>query len=224
MKLTIGLFIIIAILLIIYLCIDVERSYRGFCNSSDPWETPITVENIITPEECQHIIELATPKFARSGIVGRSAPDDIRTSETAWIYEDDDPVVQKIIAKACELTGKTLDHCEKIQVVRYTPGAYYRPHHDSCCDPDPACLEFENNGGQRVGTLLIYLNNDFENGETEFPNLKSKFRAPPGTGVFFRPMDKSGKQCHPLALHGGMPPTNGTKYACNVWVRELKHI
>ena len=224
MEVTIVLFLIIIVLLVIYWCTDdvVEPTYRGFCDASEPWEPPITVENIITPEECLHIIQLAMPRFSRSGIVGRAGPGDIRTSETAWIDEDYDPVVQKIIAKACELTGKTPDYCEKIQVVRYTPGTYYRPHHDSCCDPDPSCLDFEKVSGPRVGTLLIYLNSEFENGETEFPNLKAKFRSPPGTGVFFRPLNKSEKQCHPHALHGGMPPTNGTKYACNVWIRQNK--
>jgi prolyl 4-hydroxylase len=223
MEITIILFIIIIVLLVIYWCTDdvVEPTYRGFCDISEPWDKPLPVENIITPEECRHLIDLATPRFSRSGIVGKPGPDAVRTSETAWI-DKDDPVSQKIIKKACELTGKTPDYCEQIQVVRYTPGAYYRPHHDSCCDEDPSCLEFEKISGQRIGTLLIYLNNEFENGETEFPNLQSKFRAQPGTGVFFRPMNKSGKQCHPLALHGGMPPVNGTKYACNVWVRENK--
>jgi 2OG-Fe(II) oxygenase superfamily len=230
MKITILLCIIIVVLLVIYWCtsdnveeVAVQSKYRGFCPDSDPWDMPLPVENILTPDECQEIIKLADGRFHRSGIVGKSGPDLVRTSETAWIPKTE-PIVAKVLEKACELTGKTIDNCEEMQVVRYHDGQYYRPHHDSCCDPDDSCITFEENGGQRVGTLLIYLNNEFEGGETDFPNLKARFRAQAGTGVFFRPMNKSGKQCHPLALHGGLPPTNGTKYACNIWVRENKFV
>ena len=228
MEITIVLFIIIVVLLVIYWCTDevedvVETKYRGFCPESDPWEMPLPVENILTPEECEEIIKIAQGRFQRSGIVGQPGPNDVRTSETAWIPKTE-PIVAKVLAKVCELTGKTIDHCEEMQVVRYHTGQYYRPHHDSCCDPNDSCIHFEKNGGQRIGTLLIYLNNDFEAGETEFPGLRSKFRAQAGTGIFFRPMNKSGEQCHPLALHGGLPPTNGIKYACNIWVRENKYV
>jgi prolyl 4-hydroxylase len=79
---------------------------------------------------------------------------------------------------------------------------------------------FENQGGQRVGTLLVYLNDDFTDGETHFPDHGDlKLKAPPGSAIFFEPLG-SGDKCHPKALHAGLPISSGTKYVCNAWVRE----
>jgi prolyl 4-hydroxylase len=192
---------------------------RGYCDTTEPWDEPVEVDDLITPDECLEIIKLAEPKFARSSVIGKNVPDDDRTSETAWIPRSS-PIAQKIFEKACELTGKPMENCEDLQVVRYRPGMFYKPHHDSCCENSEGCFQFEKNGGQRVGTLLVYLNDDFTDGMTHFPNINKKFKSPPGSGLFFRPMNEEDTQCHPLALHGGMPPTEGTKYLCNAWVRE----
>jgi len=183
------------------------------------WDKPVKIQNLLTLDECKKIIEIAEPKFTRSSTVGATGPTETRTSETAWIPKTE-PIVLKVLKKACELTGKSIENCEDMQVVRYLPGEYYRPHHDSCCEDVDSCVKFAEKSGQRVGTLILYLNDDFDEGYTHFPNLDMYFREPPGSGIFFRPLDKTNTGCHPMALHGGFPPKNGTKYACNIWVRE----
>jgi prolyl 4-hydroxylase len=195
------------------------RKARGFTDKTATWDPPVEVGQIITPDECKAIIDFAEPKFARSTLVAADSVDDTRTSETAWLPRDHD-LSRKILAKARELTGMPFENCEDIQVVRYKPGTYYKPHHDSCCEDNEHCINFENEGGQRVGTLLVYLNDDYEEGWTAFPDVNLKLKAPPGGGVFFRPLGRDDWRCHPSALHGGMPVKNGTKYLCNVWVRE----
>jgi prolyl 4-hydroxylase len=152
---------------------------------------------------------------------GGGQPNAVRTSDTAWL-ENDDPVVNKIIKKAAELTGVATSNIEHLQVVRYKPGTFYKEHHDSCCDPTDSCLDFEKRGGQRIGTLLVYLNSDFTDGETHFPKWNGgvKLKADPGSAIFFRPMATNSAQCHPQALHAGLPISSGTKYVCNAWVRE----
>jgi prolyl 4-hydroxylase len=191
---------------------------RGFSAYSNQWEDPVTIKEIITPDECQYIIKKTEPNFSRSVTV--EGADQTRTSDTAWISKDD-PVARKILQKACELTGKTLENCEDIQVVRYNPGTFYKPHHDSCCDNSQKCREFEARGGQRVGTLLVYLNDAFTEGETHFPNNGDiKMKVDPGNGIFFRPLDSDDSKCHPKALHAGLPVSSGIKYICNAWVRE----
>jgi len=190
---------------------------RGYTEEEDQWEEPVVVENLLSIEECNKIIESSKDKFSQSQVIGPNTGD--RTSETAWIHKDD-PIAKKILLKACEMTGKPIENCEDLQIVRYKPGTFYKYHHDSCCENNEGCKNFEKSGGQRVGTLILYLNDDFTDGHTEFPNLKRKYRSPPGSGLFFRPLDKDYKRCHRLALHGGMPPSSGTKYLCNAWVRE----
>jgi prolyl 4-hydroxylase len=194
---------------------------RGFTSDSASWEHPQIISDILTPEECAYIIDKATPSFTRSTVVGTEAPDVSRTSQTAWISKTD-PVAQKIFAKALEFTGKTLDECEDLQVVKYEPNTYYREHHDSCCDGSQGCIDFEKDGGQRVATLLVYLNSDFTDGETHFPNLDLKLKAEPGSAILFRPLGSEEAKCHPKALHAGLPISSGVKYVCNAWVRENK--
>ena len=210
--------------LVILLCILVllsRNTQRGFTDENDPWEHPRIVEDVLTLEECQYIIDKAEPMFTRSTVVGVEGPDTSRTSQTAWIPKTD-PVAQKVFEKALEHTGKTLDDCEHLQVVKYEPNTYYREHHDSCCDDSQGCIDFEKDGGQRVATLLVYLNSDFTDGETHFPNLDLKLKADPGSAILFRPLGSEEAKCHPKALHAGLPISSGVKYVCNAWVRENK--
>lgn len=199
-----------------------KRKARGFAPPSAAWDPPVQVGPVLTPDECKQIIEFAEPRFKRSTLVAAETVDTTRTSETAWLPRDH-PLAKKLVGKAQELTESPFENCEDIQVVRYKPGQKYLPHHDACCEDNSHCLGFEDEGGQRVGTLLVYLNDDFKDGQTRFPNWNdTKMRAPTGEGIFFRPLGKEDCRCHPLALHGGEPPSEGTKYLCNVWVREGK--
>ena len=218
-----GLFVLGAVLVVLVcvLVLMTRNTERGFTDDQAPWEHPQIVSDVLTPEECTYLIEKATPLFSRSTVVGTSAPDASRTSQTAWIPKTD-PVAQKVFTKALEFTGKTMDECEDLQVVRYEPGTYYREHHDSCCDGTQGCIDFEKEGGQRVATLLVYLNSDFTDGETHFPNLDLKLKADPGSAILFRPLGTEESKCHPKALHAGLPISSGVKYVCNAWIRENK--
>lgn len=211
--------LVVLALVALYLFWPRPWSPRGYCDISEPWKDPVPVPWILTPEECKYIIDKAQEDFQTSYIIGDNKPNGHRTSETAWISIND-PIAQKVLLKACELTGKTLEYCEDLQVVRYKPGTYYKEHHDACCDNDPGCKKLEDEAGQRVGTLVVYLNSEFKDGETDFPHLNLKFRPNPGCGLFWNPITSTCKRCHPKALHAGLPISEGTKYMCNAWVRE----
>jgi len=216
-------FLLVSVLVILCaIVIIIKRTKeRGFTHDASPWEHPRVVSNVLTPEECQYIIDKATPMFSRSTVVGVEGIDSSRTSQTAWISKTD-TVAQKVFAKALEFTDKTLAECEDLQVVKYEPGTYYREHHDSCCDGSPGCTDFEKDGGQRVATFLVYLNSEFTDGETHFPNLDLKLKADPGSAILFRPLGSEEAKCHPKALHAGLPISSGVKYVCNAWIRENK--
>ena len=212
--------LVTVLILITWAVMTWRNGGRGFTSASDPWEPPVVVDSVLSKDDCRYIIEKANSLFKPSGVVGVEGQDPSRTSETAWISKDD-PVAKKVFAKACEMTGKEMSCCEDLQVVRYKPGTYYKAHHDSCCDGSDACQEFETKGGQRVGTLLVYLNDEFTDGETHFPaHGDVKMKAPPGSAIFFRPLANDTPKCHPKALHAGLPISSGTKYVCNAWVRE----
>jgi prolyl 4-hydroxylase len=214
-------FVLVAVLILMtWLIVTWSKGGRGFTEKTNPWDPPVIIDSVLSKDDCKYIIEKANSLFSRSTVVGTEGVDESRTSETAWIPKDD-PVAQKVFNKACELTGKHIGCCEDLQVVRYKPGTYYRAHHDSCCDDSDACKSFESRGGQRIGTLLVYLNDEFTDGETHFPDHGDvKMKAPPGSAIFFKPLASDEPKCHPKALHAGLPISSGTKYVCNAWVRE----
>jgi len=181
---------------------------------------PIVVNDLLSPEETENILETAKTRFNSSTVLsGRD--DSIRKSETAWIKKDE-PVVRGIFERFAKRYKFNLDNVEDLQVVRYTPGGFYNEHHDACCQDNDHCRDFVKKSGQRVLTILIYLNDDFEDGHTEFPNLGLRLRPPKNGGIVFGSLEKGVNMCDPAGLHKGTPVTSGTKYICNIWVREKK--
>ena len=51
----------------------------------------------------------------------------------------------------------------------------------------------------RLFNCLLYLNDNFEGGETEFPELKKKYKLPIGNGILWSMTNIKGDQVHPLA-------------------------
>ena len=75
-------------------------------------------------------------------------------------------------------------------------------------------------GGPRIYTILMYLNDDFQEGETEFPNLNKKFKLSTGNAIFFHNLDNKKEMVHSLSLHRGNTVYNGEKWIATIWVRE----
>lgn len=212
-------FVVIVLILVVLLGTTTKT---GYASENDDYIEPSIHENVITEEEQQYILKTAEPMFARSSVVGSDKPSDARTSETAWIHKDD-AVVGPMMQRICDQFGVPLENAESLQIVKYKPGTYYREHHDSCCDDNDTCKNFAGSAGQRIRTILLYLNDDFTGGETGFPTLDKKLKAPPRGALVFHPMAKDHPSaCHPKALHAGLPVQTGEKYICNIWIREKK--
>ncbi len=72
-------------------------------------------------------------------------------------------------------------------------------------------------GGQRVATLVLYLNTPQEGGATVFPDIDLAVHPMEGHAVFFsydRPDPATG------TLHGGAPVIRGEKWVATKWLRE----
>lgn len=225
MKLPLVRLLVLLIGLVLVLCLQKTKepfSATAFKYSdiADEYIEPQVFENIITEAEQKYILEKAEPSFSRSSVVGTEGPSESRTSETTWI-DKGDPIVGPMMKRICDQFGVPVENSESLQIVKYKPGTYYKEHHDSCCDDTDACKKFAGNSGQRILTVLVYLNDNFEAGETHFPTLEKKLKAQPRGAVVFHPMSKAHPEaCHPKALHAGLPVSSGEKYICNIWIRE----
>lgn len=199
-----------------------EFKGRGYCKIDADYTKPVLYPNFIDDAQANAILNLANPLFTESTIVTGN-DSDIRKSQTAWLSKNE-PVVKNIIEHVCKITDIPFSHAEKMQVVKYDPNGFYNEHYDAACDDNAECVEFEKNGGQRKITMLIYLNDNFEGGETNFPTLGQSYTPQKNAALLFYSLQNDGNQCHPKSLHAGVPVKSGNKYICNIWLRETPHI
>ena len=177
--------------------------------------------NLLSGEECDALIALAAPRLARSltvdtGTGGEEVNAD-RTSAGMFFTRGENPLVQRIEARIARLLQWPLDHGEGLQVLHYPPGAEYKPHYDYFDPAEPGTPTLLRRGGQRVATLLLYLNTPEQGGGTVFPDVFMEVAAQRGNGVFF-----SYDRPHPdtRSLHGGAPVLAGEKWIATKWLRE----
>lgn len=169
------------------------------------YKSPEVIRGVITDEECEYIKSMAKEKLKPSTIGDEFVEnEEIRKSETAWL-DPDDHRIQSIIAKCVD--DVTL--CENLQVVRYTPGGFFKPHQD-------ADIEHSN---RRKHTFIFALNDEYEGGETYFPILDMSYRLKKGDVLSFDTLNTWG-YIPEEAIHGGAPVESGEKWIANLWLRQ----
>lgn len=175
------------------------------------YQKPRVFHNFLTPEERNHIMSKAEKKLKPSVVSeNRVLDESVRKSETAWLNRKD-PVVDAVIHRCLKYIDRPIENCEKLQVLRYKPGGYYMPHFDSIDDGN----------NPRLYTFILALNDEYEGGETIFPNLGNEYKLNAGDALFFDTLDNYELETS-KALHGGKPVKNGEKWICNLWVRKYK--
>ena len=177
----------------------------------------VMFERLLTTAECTYLVETATDLFEPSMVYDASrrlVQDTIRTSDGAtlnWLMED--PAVVALNRRIAAATATAYENGEALQVLRYSPGQQYRPHFDWVSGA----------ANQRIWTALVYLNGDYEGGETEFVRTGLKVRGRTGDMLVFSNADADGNG-DPLAEHAGLPVTGGTKFLATRWIREARWI
>jgi prolyl 4-hydroxylase len=173
------------------------------------YQRPLRIPNVLTDEECAHIRRTALTRLQPSTVGGRHQVNmNIRQSETAWIGGED-PVVRKLMDRCLEYVDRPVENCEKLQVLRYRPGGFYKPHYDC----------FKDGHNPRMYTFIIALNENYEGGATAFPNIKQEYRLRTGDCLLFENLDNY-EFMTSKAWHGGKPVTKGEKWVCNLWVHK----
>lgn len=177
--------------------------------------------NLLSPEECEAIVAAARPQMARSRTVEtRTGGEEInadRTSQGMFFVRGQTPEVERLEARLARLLRWPLQNGEGLQVLHYGPGAEYKPHHDYFDPAEPGTPTIVRRGGQRVGTVVVYLNDPEEGGGTSFPEARLRIQPRKGNAVFF---SYAQPQAHTLTLHGGDPVLRGEKWIATKWLRE----
>jgi prolyl 4-hydroxylase len=178
---------------------------------------------LLSDEECDALIALARPRLARSETVdnatGGSEVNVARTSDGMFFGRGETPLIAAVEQRIAELVDWPAERGEGLQVLRYRPGAEYRPHQDYFDPAHPGTPRILERGGQRVGTLVMYLNTPESGGATIFPDVGLEVMPVRGNALFF-----SYERAHPSSrtLHGGAPVTAGEKWVATKWMRERR--
>ena len=220
-------FIVILFLLILF-CIILYYSVRpkkinGLVGKYKVHEYP----NLLSAQECDEIMELAKKNgLTQSYIVSNdklNAYDvSFRKSEQTWLERGLHPVLEKFSKISEDLTGLPRENQEMIQVVRYEKGGKFDAHFDPCVNGEKLCTEMNRGAGQRKTTLLLYLNDVLNGGETEFVNLGVKVKPEKGKGILFWSTDEN-ENVLEESKHRGNELVDGEKWIATIWSHPLSY-
>lgn len=182
------------------------------------------IPNFLTPEECDQLVALSEGNLIESRVYDptevKSLDYSSRKSEQCWLTDSRHPTVAKFSKLATMFTNTHGKYQEPLQVVKYDPGGFFKPHYDACETGrlgDEYCEKMDKANGPRLVTVLVYLSDEFTGGETHFPYLKRSVIPQKGKAVVFYNID-SNKQVIDESMHGGNPVTSGTKWVANKWI------
>ena len=204
----------------------------------DAWRSPPAAETLSADPEitiapglapasiCEWLISHARDRLQRALVhtpdSHLQAESHIRTNSFAPFRLAQADLIMLVMQErlgAC--AGVDVLAMEGPQVLHYAPGQQYGRHFDFM-EPDmPGNAVQITRFGQRVATLLVYLNQGFEGGETDFPTLGISYKGRAGDALMFRNVSRTGAPDRRMD-HAGLPPVTGEKWLFSQWVRDRR--
>ena len=181
------------------------------------------IRGLLSDEECDEVIRLSRGKMKTSQVVDResggSYESSVRKSEGSHFERGENELVRRIEARLSALVDLPVNRGEPLQILHYGPGGEYKAHQDFFEPKDPGSAVLTRVGGQRIGTVVMYLNDVPEGGETAFPDIGFSAKPIKGSAVYFEYQNADG-QLDYRCLHAGMPVIRGDKWIMTKWLRE----
>jgi prolyl 4-hydroxylase len=184
------------------------------------------LDGVLSIEECDELIRRSADKMHRSTTVdplsGKHEVIADRSSEGTFFQINADPFIASLDRRIAEVMNWPLENGEGLQVLHYNAGGEYKPHFDYFPPEEPGSHVQMTIGGQRVSTMVMYLNDVEEGGTTIFPEIGLEVVPKKGSAVYFE-YTNSQNQLDRLTLHGGSPVTRGEKWIVTKWMRQRRY-
>jgi len=185
------------------------------------------LDGVLGLDECAQLIELARPRLRPSTVVdpvtGQDTVTENRDSDGMFFQLCETPFIAQIDQRISQLMNCPVEHGEGLQVLRYGPQAKNTPHFDFLVPSHAANRASLDRSGQRVSTMVIYLNDVASGGETVFPEIGLAVTPKPGNAVYFE-YANSLQQVDLASVHAGAPVQAGEKWAVTKWMRERRFV
>lgn len=205
-----------------------NQSYKTMTRQTQLHEKPTvwSLHQVLDVMECSHLAVLSMPYLQPSKVIsstGDAQKISGRTSMgTNFPPYRSDFVVNNIVSKLCKIAGQTEDTAEYLALLKYGEGEEYRVHPDYFESSNPDLKTLLEQGGQRIKSIVCYLNTVEEGGATAFPDLGIVVTAKVGDGVFFEnAIDE--ENVYPESRHAGLAIKQGTKWIITLWFRQNNH-
>lgn len=181
-----------------------------------------TVEGFASHAVCDWLIARAAPKLEPALLFDaeRGSRRDPGRSNTAHHFTmiEKDLVFLAVQSRIAAVTERALDDMEVPAILHYAPGEEFLPHVDYVDEAAPGYARQVAEMGQRVVTFLLYLNDDYEGGETDFPVVSWRHKGKKGDAMFFWNVEPDGKP-DGRTMHAGLPTRSGEKWLFSQWIR-----
>jgi prolyl 4-hydroxylase len=202
-----------------------ERKLRVLARMQRP--AAVHLAGFLSANECEQLIALARPRLDHSTVVdpvtGRNVVAGHRSSHGMFFRLGETPLIARLEARIAELTALPVENGEGLQLLHYEAGAESTPHVDYLVANNPSNRESVARSGQRVGTLLMYLNDVESGGETVFPQLGWSVVPQRGDALYFEYGNRFGL-CDPSSLHASTPLRSGEKWVATKWIRTRRFV
>lgn len=201
------------------------RAIAVLSRSEDP--VLANLGNLVDADECRALIEMARSRLAPSTLVdpmsGRDVVSDRRASWGMFFRLGENELVARLDRRFSALMNLPLENGEGLQLLHYPEGAGSDPHHDYLAPSNAANRESIARSGQRVSTLVTYLNDVPEGGQTVFPQLGVAMSPIRGNACYFEYGDDEGR-VDARSLHASAPVTRGEKWVVTKWMRARRFV
>lgn len=162
---------------------------------------------------------MAEPALVYDPLTGEGRRESVRTNAAAQFELGDMDVVLAVVRERIARTaGLPVPGLEWTQVLHYAVGQTFDWHVDWL---DPALPGYAADlaaRGQRIATCLVFLNDDFEGGETAFEAGGLRHRGRKGDALLWANTLPDGA-IDRRTRHAGLPPTKGEKWVLSQWLR-----
>ncbi len=192
-------------------------------------EDPVcaSLGNVLDADECRTLIEMARPRLKPSTLVdlatGQDIVSDKRTSWGMFFRLAENDFIARLDRRLSLLMNLPLENGEGLQVLHYPTGAGSEPHFDYLQPTNAANRESVQRSGQRVSTLVTYLNDVPAGGQTIFPALGWATSPLRGNAIYFEYGDDRG-QVDARSLHASAPVSQGEKWVVTKWMRQRRFV
>jgi prolyl 4-hydroxylase len=179
--------------------------------------------DVLSDDECDRLIAIGRDRVQQSSVVDPNSGNEItireRNSEGAFVNGSTDALVATIDRRLAELVQQPVENGEDLHILRYGMGGEYRPHYDYFPEEQAGSRHHMLRGGQRVATIILYLNEVEQGGDTTFPDVGLCIHPRRGSALYFEYVNAHG-QTDPKTLHAGTPVEKGEKWIATKWIRR----